>query len=256
MSNENKAIDYSTMLADLYAKRAGIDAAIAGIMAASGGYINLPDAGANNQFATRAGSDHQPTELPRGAFLNKSLPAAVKLYLSAVMKKQTIKEIATALRDGGVESTSDNFEGVITGCLNRMKTNGEILRFDDGWALAEFYPARLRSSLTSAQDGTPKRVPAKKSASKKKGKNSPKPAKKAGKSAPGEGLDQRVEAFTRSRHGDWITFKDVMGGLPDLSHQAAATALGRVAKARGWERSKDGEYHVGSSNLQEMPKAV
>jgi hypothetical protein len=245
MANENSL---TTMLVNLQKMRAGIDSAIAGLtvaLAASGAMVPNNDGSDPMPFMAQGSIGHQPTELPRGAFLNKSLPAAVKLYLSAVMKKQSIKEIATALRDGGVESTSENFEGVITGCLNRMKTNGEILRFDDGWALAEFYPARLRSSLSSAQEGAPKRVPAKKSASKKKGKNSPHPAKKAGKPAPGEGLDERVEAFTRSHQGDWITFKDVMSGLPDLSRQAAATSLGRIAKDKGWSRNEAGQYQVG-----------
>src|ERR1700733_9104898 len=147
MPNDTKAIDYSVMLADLYAKRAGIDAAIAGIIAASGGNVSLPEGIGTGPLAPGTPTDRQPTELPRGAFLGKSLPAAVKLYLSAAMKKQTIKEIATALREGGVESTSDNFESVITGSLNRMKNSGEVLRFKEGWALAEFYPEHLRRSL-------------------------------------------------------------------------------------------------------------
>jgi hypothetical protein len=33
------------------------------------------------------------------------------------------------------------------GALHRLKGNGEVLRFKDGWALAELYPASLRSSL-------------------------------------------------------------------------------------------------------------
>ena len=49
------------------------------------------------------GSSGQAVELPRGALLGKSIPAAIKLYLSAVKQKQTIREIATALKDGGVE---------------------------------------------------------------------------------------------------------------------------------------------------------
>jgi ribosomal protein L9 len=89
-----------------------------------------------------------PMDLPQGALLGKSLPAAVKLWLTAARRKQTVKEITAALRDGGVESTSPNFESVITGALHRLKANNEVLRFKDGWALAELYPASLRSSLT------------------------------------------------------------------------------------------------------------
>jgi hypothetical protein len=247
MSNDSKFIDYSVLLADLYAKRAGIDAAIQGVIAASGSYIT-PEAIA---AATPGASvDRQPTELPRGAFLGKSLPAAVKLYLSAVMKKQTIKEIASALRDGGVESTSDNFESVITGCLNRMKGSGEVLRFKEGWALAEFYPEHLRRSLAAGGNGKPK-------ATAKKGKKAtPKPAKTA-KPAPGiqESLEARIEAYARDHTGGVITFKQVADALPGTLPSVVSLSLGRIAKKRGWHKTTDGGYHI-MGKVQEMAKAV
>jgi hypothetical protein len=244
MSTENSL---AVMIVNLQKMRAGIDSAIAGLtvaLAASGAVVPTSDGGDPMPFMAQNGAAQQPMELPRGAFLGKSLPAAVKLYLSAVMKKQTIKEIATALKDGGVESTSDDFPGVITGCLNRMKASGEVLRFDDGWALAEFYPERLRSSLRSAQEIGPKRVAAKKLA-KKKGKRTAQPAKSTVKPVPGESLDQRVEGFARTRQGDLITFKDVMQGVPGLSRQAAATSLARIATGKGWPKNDIGQYQVG-----------
>lgn len=255
MSTEN---NLGAMLINLQKMRAGIDSAITGLtvaIAASGAMVPNLDSGDASPFIPQSNVNQQPMELPRGAFLGKSLPAAIKLYLSAVMKKQSIREVATALRDGGVETTSDNFENVITGCLNRMKANGEILRFDDGWALAEFYPERLRASLRSAQEVGVKRPTAKKGANKKNPKKAAK-TPKADKADTGESLDDRFESFSHSRQGEWITFKDVMAALPDVSRQAAASTLGRFAKARGWEKSEDGKYRVGSKNVQEMPKAV
>ncbi len=255
MSTEN---NLGVMLVNLQKMRAGIDSAIAGLtvaIAASGAMVPNVESGDAGLFTSQGNANQQPMELPRGAFLGKSLPAAIKLYLSAVMKKQSIREIAAALKDGGVESMSDNFEGVITGCLNRMKMSGEILRFDDGWALAEFYPERLRASLRSVQDAGVKRPSAKKSAKKKTPKKAGK-TPKIDKSETGESIDERFESFWHSRQGEWITFKDVMEGIPDISRQAAASTLGRFAKARGWEKSEDGKYHVGSKNVQEMPKAV
>src|SRR5580698_4809299 len=76
--------------------------------------IELPSVSLSN------GDLGQPMDLPDGAFFGKSIPACVKLYMSAAKKKKTIKEIAAALREGGVESTSDNFESVVTGALNRL----------------------------------------------------------------------------------------------------------------------------------------
>jgi hypothetical protein len=165
-------------------------------------------------------------------------------------KKQSIREIATALREGGVESTSDNFEGVITGCLNRMKSNGEILRFNDGWALAEFYPEHLRNRLSQS---SPKKS-ANKSA--KKAKKSSKSAKQNGEKPPViDGLEQKIEAYTRTRQGELVGFKDVLSVIPGASIQAVSLTLGRLAKKRGWEKS-GGQYRVGPSNIQAMPKAV
>jgi hypothetical protein len=252
MSNESKSIDYTVMIADLQAKRAAIDAAIMSLVAASGAMIPVGDGGVS--YAQQGSSDSRPVELPRGAFLGKSLPAAVKLYLSAVVKKKTIKEIATALREGGVESTSGNFEGVITGCVHRMKSNGELLQFKDGWALAEFYPQHIRASL-SQQTGS-KAKPAK-----KKGKKTQKTTKSA-KAAPSvpqkpsDGLEQRVEEFALAHQGDWVTFKDVANALPGALPSVVSLTLGRMAKKRGWEKSEDGKYRIGDSNVQQMPKAV
>lgn len=249
MPNETKAIDYSVMLADLYAKRAGIDAAIAGIIAASGGYVNVTVPDGIGVPPNAGGSpDRQPTELPRGAFLGKSLPAAVKLYLSAVMKKQSIKEIATALRDGGVESTSDNFENVITGCLNRMKNNGEILRFKDGWALAEFYPEHLRRNL--APGAAPKSKNGKKA---KKARKVPKPAAKSQSAAPEETLEKRIEAFAWGKMGGIVNFKQVSEAFPGMKPAVASMNLARIAKKFGWNKTTDGGYHV-QGKVQEIQK--
>ena len=93
----------------------------------------------------------QPIDLPEGAFLGKSVPACIKLYLSAARKKKTIKEIALALKEGGVESTSDSFENVVTGAINRLKISGEVLRFKDGWGLPEWYPAHIRSAAPTGK---------------------------------------------------------------------------------------------------------
>jgi hypothetical protein len=100
----------------------------------------------SSMAASGNGESGQPIDLPEGAFNGKSLPACVKLYLSATKRKKTLREIAIALRDGGVESTSDNFENVVNGALFRLKTAGEVLRFKDGWGLPEWYPANIRAS--------------------------------------------------------------------------------------------------------------
>lgn len=236
MANEIQGLDTAGIIRDLKKRRAELDTMIAGLERVYGATSWTHEDGGTASTA----NDYLPTELPRGAFLGKSLPAAVKLFLSAIKKKQSIREIATALKDGGVESTSDNFENVITGCLNRMKSNGELLRFKDGWGLPEFYPESLRARLS--QDGTSKRKPSKNNAKKRV-----KATKRAKKVATGPSLEQRVEAFARTKPGEWISFKDVMEDMPDLSRQAASSSLARLVKKRGWEKSAEGNYRAGTA---------
>ena len=61
-------------------------------------------------------------------------------------RKRLTKEIAAALREGGVESTAGNFESIVTTALNRLRAAGEVLKFKDGWGLSEWYPANMRAS--------------------------------------------------------------------------------------------------------------
>lgn len=244
MVNENQSGDLAAIIRNLKARRADLDNSIASLERAYGATIS--DDGLLNPIVLN-GADQMPTELPRGAFLGKNLPAAVKLYLSAMKKTQTIREIATALREGGVKSTSDNFENVITGCLNRMKSNGELLRFKDGWGLPEFYPESLRTRLS--QEGVPKRKSAKKD--KKKNPQASKPTVSKGtKPGSGESLDQRIEKFSRLHPGERFTFQEVANALPGVLPKVVALTLGRMAKSHGWEKGKDGKYRLGVAQVQ------
>jgi len=98
-----------------------------------------------------------PYDLPTGVFLNKTMPAAIKLFLGATKRKQTPKEVAAALKDGGFESTSKFFEKIVTTTMHRMKGDGDLLQFKDGWGLAELYPESLRIRITKDAEGKPKR---------------------------------------------------------------------------------------------------
>jgi len=100
---------------------------------------------------TRADSLGVPSDLPEGAFLGKSVAACIELYLAAVKKKKTNKEIAEALRNGGVESKADDFGTIVTGSLFNLKKAGKVLRFKDGWGLAEWYPAHIRGAAPTAK---------------------------------------------------------------------------------------------------------
>ena len=95
-------LDYSVVLADMEAKRAALDAAIAS--------IKMYLVGQPGSTSSASSSTSIPTgEIPAGAFLGKSIPDAATLYLKIMKRKATTREIADGLKRGGMESTSANF---------------------------------------------------------------------------------------------------------------------------------------------------
>jgi hypothetical protein len=146
-----KIVDVLPSVADIDAKIAALQALRESLVAAhAAGAIGPPSdvstlslsGGSPNPAATGT-----PVNLPRGALLGKSVPAAIKLYLSAARQKKTTRDIAAALKDGGVESLASNFDTTVTSALHRLRMASEVLRFDDGWALAEFYPDSFSNRL-------------------------------------------------------------------------------------------------------------
>lgn len=104
-------------------------------------------------------------DLPVGIFRDKSLKDAIPIYLGAVRRKQTNKEIATGLQAGGFPTTSGNFESTVATALYRLKNDAVLLRFPDGWDLASSYPDSLRGRLE--KDAKPRPVKARRRAPRK-----------------------------------------------------------------------------------------
>jgi hypothetical protein len=184
----------------------------------------------------------QPIDLPDGAFFGKSVPACVKLYLSAARKKKTSKEITAALREGGVESTSGNFENIVTTALNRLRIAGEVLKFKDGWGLSEWYPANMRTSGSAG-----KRVPKGKKKS-KKGK-----VKRATSTAsaatirkvteirkPEDKPEPRILAFFKGNHRE-VAASEVATAL-GLKIQTAHLVLAKLAHQKKIEKLSSGHF--------------
>jgi hypothetical protein len=101
-------------------------------------------------------------DLPMGALRKKSVPDAITLYLSAGHRKQTNKEIANGILAGGLETGAKNLEASVAATLFRLKKAGVVLRFADGWDLAEHYPDHIRKKLEPATVTTKKPAKAKK----------------------------------------------------------------------------------------------
>lgn len=152
MDAEKGLIDWGVILAELEAKKAALEQSIASIRTAINLGVLGGTAAAVGFTVMEAGFDvpssgsSSVVDLPAGAFLGKSVPVAIVAYLEAARSKKTAHEIAIALRDGGIESSSGNFDNVVIGALHRLKKAETVLRFKDGWGLSKWYPAGLRGN--------------------------------------------------------------------------------------------------------------
>lgn len=217
-----------------------IDAKITALQALRASYVGAISVGALGQGgdvsalgqAPGGPGAGAPMDLPRGAMLGKSVPAAIKLYLSAVRQKKTTREITTALKDGGVESLAANFDTTISSALFRLKESGDVLRFDDGWALAEFYPDSFKNRLAKES----KASNGKKKATKKK-------VASAKTSAPkGPSLDDRILKFLESHPMDWFTAKEVMAAIKEPPSTPSSLPFARLTRYGKIARQDDGRY--------------
>lgn len=247
-------VDYTSILADIDAKIGALESARESIKAARasgalGPQSDIPESGSGYSLGVSY-------ELPRGALLGKSIPAAIKLYLDAIKKKQTIKQIAQALKEGGVESTSDNFDNIITGSLNRLKVAKEVLRFKDGWGLSEQYPGHLRKALSQDQKSTSTRAnKRKRTASSKKTKN-PRAARPANTKGKSEGLEQRIYAVLSSDKTKSFSAKEIAKHLQIEKAGAVSLALGRMAAKGKAKKCGSGMYQAPSVPMKEVLSAV
>jgi hypothetical protein len=243
MSTEK--LDYSLVLADLEAKRSALDAAILNLRLFLAGQYG--DSG----FSAAPATTGSAGEVPAGAFLGKSIPEAAKLYLQIVKRKATTREITEALREGGMESTSDNFQGIVHAVINRYrKAGGDIVKLERStWGLAEWYPAGVRAT---AQEKRPK----KKARRKTKAASGPKPVAKV-----------EVKATPANKVGSEALIQSAFDSNPDTEYSSSELASGlgihvgavnlvcaKLAHRGKLEKTSTGKYRA--AKLHAMPRAV
>ncbi len=138
-------INYQNVLADLHAKKVAIDDAIRGISALMNlGTLSsaLPsqDAVEDTRLAH--------SEIEPDAFFGLSIVEATKKFLSMSKRPKTTGEVLAALEGGGYNHTSKNFRSTIFSVLAResKSISGEIVKVNDRWGLAEWYPNRRRDA--------------------------------------------------------------------------------------------------------------
>jgi hypothetical protein len=248
MANENLDLT-AAFIADIEKKIAALQAVLLSLKSASaiGALSAAIEGGDISISAFSNGNSGQPIDLPEGAYNGKSIPQCVKLYLSAAKRKKTVQEIAAALHDGGVESTSPNFEGVVYGALFRLKSSGEVLRFKDGWGLPEWYPANIRASAPATS---------KRPKGKKKSKKSKPPSKDATPQAehqpdkveeiakPEERTEPRILAFLKTNHRE-ATAADIAKAL-GLKIQTTHLVLGKLVHQKKLDKSESGNFKLAS----------
>jgi len=131
MRMSTEQINYEAVLADLEARKAQLEAAIAAIrliMGQPGAGPNLPSGGGGLPGGAPAHDD----------FIGLSIPEAAKKHLSKVRKKLSTQDIMTALEAGGLPPSKYN---TVYGVLRRREAQvGDLINMKGDWALAEWYP--------------------------------------------------------------------------------------------------------------------
>lgn len=131
---------YEAVLADLRAKRAELDAAIVTIEKVMG---IASAVGSASGSSTAIGVSGSVTE---GMFFGMNLTEAARKYLHGVRKKQSAREIAEALERGGFHHQSKDFPNTVRAIMARNASNeGDFIRLQTDWGLAEWFPGRRTS---------------------------------------------------------------------------------------------------------------
>jgi hypothetical protein len=125
-------INYPAVLADLEAKRAQLDAAIASIRAIMG------PAGALVRAAVPRIADL--SQVPPDAFNGLSISAASQRLLEMIQRKLTTREIMQGLRAGGLKPS--NYHNVYAILRQREAYKKDVVNEGGFWGLTEWNPER------------------------------------------------------------------------------------------------------------------
>jgi hypothetical protein len=140
-------IDYGAVLADLKAKRDALDNAIKGI----------------ERWLSLGGTDptkDEPSQLAEikadsvgtraNIFANLSIPDAIYQYLELEGSPRPLKNITSALKNGGLASTAKHLNRAISSTLTRLKKEkGSVVQRDGGWGLIQWYSGKQRTAAAA-----------------------------------------------------------------------------------------------------------
>lgn len=139
-------INYEAVLADLEARRAQLDSAIAAIKAIMG------QAGVMAASASPSQRITDFSEIPSDAFFGLGIAAGTRKLLDMMKRKMPTKEIMRGLTAGGLEPSK--YRNVYAILTQRESNKGDIINVNGDWGLAEWYPGRRARKKGEAQNNT------------------------------------------------------------------------------------------------------
>jgi hypothetical protein len=125
-------INYAAVLADLEAKRAELDSAIASIKAI------IAQTGVMAATAPPVPRIASLSEVPPRAFVGLSTSAAVRRLLEMMQRRLSVREILQGLRAGGLKP--NKYRNVYAIMRDREAYKADIIKVDRQWGLAEWNP--------------------------------------------------------------------------------------------------------------------
>ena len=134
-------IDYPAVLADLERRRDELDAAINAIRYIVGSpSVDTPMPYVGPKSTTTLVDPIQPPK--SHTFFNMGIGDAAKKYLGMAKEPKRAKDIAIALKRGGLINASPNFAATVSTTLRRERKAGEVVQLPDKtWGLAGWFPS-------------------------------------------------------------------------------------------------------------------
>jgi hypothetical protein len=175
----SQEINYAAVLADLEARRASLDAAIAAVRAllGQGPAEGVPGTDIARGTPQPQGEVRDASEIKPGTFHGMSVAEAARKFLEMTKTKQRTKDIVAAIQRGGIETTAGSFYSNVYTTLMRRK---DFKRLGKNWVLEEWNPNVAAPEVKPA-----------KAKRKAKGKRSAKPETPT---APQGSTDAKAEA--------------------------------------------------------------
>ena len=125
-------INYSAVLADLEAKRAQLDSAIAVMK------VLIEQTGSLAATAPPVPHIASLSEIPPRAFVGLSTSAAVRMLLEMMQRRLSVKEILRGLQAGGLKP--NKYRNVYAIMRQREAYKYDIIKVGRQWGLAEWNP--------------------------------------------------------------------------------------------------------------------